>query len=136
MNRHTSPDRRLIDELTSDMPDDVREEYEERAAVLEFDGGMTRECAEFASVALVLLRRSPGHYGVLPARLGPGRHPGITLAPPGSPRTVWGPSWADLAAAVRALGGAAALVPIPASGEAPDTHQSVPNDAPTEALKK
>lgn len=126
MSRHTSPDRRLIDELTSDMPEDVHEEYEERAAVLEFDGGMTRECAEFASVALVLLRRTPGHYGVLPARLGPGQWHGITLAPPGAPRTVWGPSWADLVAAVRALGGAAALVPVPASGDAPDTPTEVP----------
>lgn len=132
MNRHTNqrpsaaPDRRLIDELTRDMPEDVREEYEERAAVLEFDGGMTRECAEFASVALVLLRRSPGHYGVLPARLGAGQWHGVTLTPPGAPRPVWGPSWADLAAAVLAMGGAAALAPVPASGEAQDTSRSDP----------
>ncbi|MBQ0931171.1 hypothetical protein [Ideonella alba] len=126
MNRHTterpagSGDRYLIDELTRDMPEHVREEYEERAAILEFDGGMTRECAEFASVALLLLRRSPASYGVLPARVGAGQGAGIGLTAGASPWADSGPSWADLAAALRALGGTAALVRPDADRDTPE----------------
>ena len=37
-------------------PDDVREEFEERAAIMEYDGEMTRLAAERAAVRDVLSR--------------------------------------------------------------------------------
>lgn len=43
----------LIDEMTAGLTELQREEYEERAGILEFDGGMSRECSEFAAMALM-----------------------------------------------------------------------------------
>lgn len=112
MNRPHS--RNLIDELTGFLSEDMREEYEERAAVMEFDGGMSRECAEFAAAALVLLRHHPALTGLHVTRVG-GRH-GLAIGPaPNAPLgAAWalpGSPWAGLAASVRALGGVA----VPAS---------------------
>ena len=70
---------RLIDELTGEFSENQREEYEERAAVMEFDGGMTRECAEFVAAALVLLLHHSARTGLYVTRVG-ARH-GLALAP-------------------------------------------------------
>jgi hypothetical protein len=37
--------------------EDLREEFEERAAIMEYDGGMTRAEAERAAWALILKKR-------------------------------------------------------------------------------
>jgi len=43
-------------DMTAAWPDDVREEWEERAAIMEYDGEMTRLQAERAAVRDVLSR--------------------------------------------------------------------------------
>jgi hypothetical protein len=48
-NGSTSPSRLLV-------PESVREAYEERAAIMEFDGGLSRDGAEREAWALVSKR--------------------------------------------------------------------------------
>ena len=55
MNKYTSPIADLVERLDVD----VRESFEERAGIIEFDAGQTRELAEYRALAEVL-RTHPG----------------------------------------------------------------------------
>jgi len=102
-------EKSLIDELTAGLSEALREEFEERAGILEFDGGMTRECAEFAAMALIHRRHALEVMGLYLIHLGEGQY-AVSQSPPAMP-ALGTPNMfsASLAAAVRALGGMAIL---------------------------
>lgn len=101
----------LIDEMTAALTDAQRDEFEERAGILEFDGGMTRECSEFAAMAL-MYRRYPlefmglrlvqlegGQFALSMVTSGDEAEAAIEMCP------------IELACVVEALGGVAVLCP-------------------------
>jgi hypothetical protein len=47
-----------ISEMLDQLGPDLRESYEERAAIMQFDGGLTRDHAECLAL-LAILRRNP-----------------------------------------------------------------------------
>lgn len=49
----------LVDELVRSLSPSLREDFEERAGIMEFDGRKSRECAE-ALALLDVLKRHPG----------------------------------------------------------------------------
>lgn len=100
-------DRSLIDELTAGLSEALRDEYEERAGILEFDGGMPRECAEFAAVALIYRRNALEAMGLCLVRLQDGTHALSESWSVGIPNTCE----LSLACVVRAMGGLAVLTP-------------------------
>jgi hypothetical protein len=101
----------LIDEMTAALTEAQRDEFEERAGILEFDGGMTRECSEFAAMALMyrshplefmglqLVRLARGQYALSLAASGDEAAAAVEMCPVG------------LACVVEALGGIALLKP-------------------------
>ena len=48
---------RPLDIDVSIIPEEVKEDYEERAAIMEYDGGLSREEAEIEAMKLVLKKR-------------------------------------------------------------------------------
>lgn len=48
----------IVEELLNRLDEDQREEYEERAAIMQYDGKMTRELAE-ANAMICLLKKYP-----------------------------------------------------------------------------
>lgn len=48
----------IVADLVSRLPDGLKQEWEERAAIMEFDGGLSRSEAE-ALALLCILRKSP-----------------------------------------------------------------------------
>lgn len=108
-DRQTTPANKanpLIDEWLRDLPDDLasdlREEYEERAGILQFDGGLSRECAEWAALALLARRHPLKLLGLRPVDLGAGRY---ALVPDVNPLGLSAvPASLELAELIRACG--------------------------------
>ena len=48
----------IVAELVGRLPEDLKEEWEERAAIMEFDGGLSRDHAECLAL-LDIIRRYP-----------------------------------------------------------------------------
>ena len=48
----------IVAELVDRLPEDLKEEWEERAAIMEFDGGLSRDHAECLAL-LDIIRRHP-----------------------------------------------------------------------------
>ena len=48
----------IVAELVGRLPEDLKEEWEERAAIMEFDGGLSRDHAECLAL-LEIIRRYP-----------------------------------------------------------------------------
>jgi hypothetical protein len=57
----------IVAELLKCLEADVREEFEERAAIMEFDGGLSREHAECLALLLVIRRHPMALLAVKPA---------------------------------------------------------------------
>lgn len=98
----------LIGEWLRGLPPALREEFEERAGIMEFDGGLSRECAEYASMAVLFRRHPLRAHGLHLVRVGPSRYlltndPGCPGSPTGDLRQC------DLPSVIRELGGAVVL---------------------------
>jgi hypothetical protein len=46
----------IMEELLNRLDDDLKEEWEERAAIMEYDGGLSRDHAECLALLNVILR--------------------------------------------------------------------------------
>lgn len=114
----------IVEALVRRLDENLREAFEERAGILQWEAGKERELAEALALLDVVRLHPLAVSGVVCLRGAVAGQPALVLAT--GPDTalarlgtygVTGAAVADLAGAVSSLGGAARLTPLPSSPE-------------------